>query len=321
MAIEAHRERWPIAGPFRISRGDKTAAEVVVVAVRRGGVVGRGESVPYARYGESLEGVEAAIRGLPGDVDREALADLLGPGAARSAVDCALWDLEAKTAGRRVWELAGLAPPRPTVTAVTLSLDSPDAMARAAAARRGCPLLKVKVGADAVIERLEAVRAERLDATLIVDANEAWSIDLLVSLGPELARLGVAMVEQPVPAEQDAPLREVDVPVPLCADESCHTVSDLEWVRGRYDAVNVKLDKAGGLTGALALARGARDVGLGVMLGCMVCTSLAIAPATTLLSLADHVDLDGALLLARDRTPGLRYEGAMVYPPDTTLWG
>lgn len=321
VAIDARLERWPIRGSFRISRGGRTEAEVVVVAIHRDGLVGRGEAVPYARYGETAEQVLAAVRGLSPDVSHPQLAELLPPGAARSAVDCALWDLAARASGRRVWELLGVPAPSPVTTAWTISLDSPEAMARATAQRPGATLLKVKVGAEAVVERLEAVREAAPAARLIVDANEAWSVGTLADLAPELARLGVELVEQPVPAAEDHGLAGLDLGVTLCADEACHTVGDLERARERYQAVNVKADKAGGLTGAAELALAARGAGLRVMLGCMVSTSLAIAPAMALAALADVVDLDGALLLARDREPGLRYEGLVVHPPDAAFWG
>ncbi len=319
--IRARREAWPIAGTFRIARGDKTEAEVVVVEIERGGVVGRGESVPYGRYGETVDSVLAAVGGLPPDVDRTSLQGLLAAGAARNAVDCALFDLEARSAGRRAWEIAGSPEPAPVPTAFTLSLDAPEAMAARAADEADRPVLKLKVGAEGVLARVQAVREAAPGPALIVDANESWTLALYVELAPRLAELGVALIEQPLPAGLDEGLSGVDRPVLVCADESCHTQTDLPALRGRYDAVNVKLDKAGGLTEALALARAAPQAGLGVMVGCMVGTSLGLAPATLLTPFASFVDLDGPLLLARDREPALRFEGSLVYPPDPVLWG
>ena len=318
--FEAAVESFPLARAFTISRGSRTQARVVTATVRDGGHVGRGEGVPYARYGETAEGVAAAIEGARATT-REALALELPPGAARNALDCALWDLEAKRTGRRAWELAGLPAPGPEVTAYTLSLDAPEAMRAQAAEHAHRPLLKVKLGAEGDMARLEAVRAGAPRARLIVDANEGWSAEAYAELAPHLARLGVAMVEQPLPAGADEALAGMERPVPVCADESCHDRASLPALRGRYDLVNVKLDKAGGLSEALALRDAARAGGFGVFVGCMVGSSLAMAPAVLVAQGADYVDLDGPLLLARDREPPLRYDGAGVHPPEAALWG
>jgi L-alanine-DL-glutamate epimerase-like enolase superfamily enzyme len=319
--ISIEREAFPLARAFTISRGSKTAAQVLTVRVTRGGITGWGECVPYGRYGETPDSVAAQVAGLPPGIDRQALQAALPAGAARNAVDCALWDLAAKAGGMRVWQMAGLPEPGPLVTAYTLSLDTPDAMRAQAAANAHRPVLKVKLGSEADMPRIEAVRQGAPDAALIVDANEGWTADLYAALAPHLQRLGVRLVEQPLPAGQDAALAEMARPLPVCADESCHTVEDLPRLRGRYDLVNVKLDKAGGLTGALALVQAARAQGFGVMVGCMVGTSLAMAPAVLAAQGADWVDLDGPLLLSRDREAALRYSNGAVSPPEATLWG
>ncbi|QIB35410.1 N-acetyl-D-Glu racemase DgcA [Ancylobacter pratisalsi] len=322
--LETTIERFPIRGRFTIARGSKTEAVVVLAELRDGDFTGRGECVPYARYGESTEGVVAAIEAVGGalaaGLDRRALQRLMPPGAARNALDCALWDLEAKHAGRPVHALAGLPGPAPVVTAYTLSLDAPEAMAEAA---RSCghSLLKLKLGSAGDPARLSAIRAAVPTARLIVDANEGWTPGDLAENLAACADAGVELVEQPLPAGADALLGEIERPVPVCADESVHGRDTLPQLIGRYDAINVKLDKTGGLTEALALAREARAAGLDIMVGCMVATSLAMAPALLLAPLARFVDLDGPLLLARDRTPALRYEGSLVYPPEPALWG
>jgi L-alanine-DL-glutamate epimerase-like enolase superfamily enzyme len=314
-------ETFPLRAAFTISRGSRTEAQVLTVTVARGGATGRGECVPYARYGESVGSVAAQIRALPPDIDRAALQAALPPGAARNAVDCALWDLEAKLARRRVWELAGLPAPGPVVTAYTLSLDAPERMEAAARAHAHRPLLKIKLGTPDDMPRLEAVRRGAPAARLIVDANEGWTAEIYAELAPHLRRLGVEMVEQPLPAGQDQALAEIARPLPVCADESCHDRGSLPALAGKYDMVNVKLDKTGGLTEALALAAAARTAGFGVMVGCMVGTSLAMAPAVLVAQGAAIVDLDGPLLLARDRDPPLRYDAAGVHPPVPALWG
>jgi L-alanine-DL-glutamate epimerase-like enolase superfamily enzyme len=298
---------------------------VVVVKLYDGSVRGRGEAVPYGRYGETTGGVLAAIEGLRDRIEagltREALQPLLPPGAARNALDCALWDLEAKRAGVRAWTLAGRARLDPVKTAYTLSLASPEAMGEAArvAARR--PLLKLKIGGPDDLDRVEAVRAAAPKARLIVDANEALSFEQLRALAPDFARLGVKLVEQPLPIGQDQALDGYDSPVPLCADESLHTRAELDACVGRYACVNIKLDKAGGVTEALALRAAAEAKGFEIMAGCMVATSLAMAPALLIAQGAAFVDLDGPLLLARDREPGLTYLGSLIEPPPADLWG
>ena len=318
-------ETWPLKHAFRISRGAKTEALTVTAEIADGPHSGRGEAVPYPRYDETPEGARSAIEGLRRAIEagltRPSLQDALPPGAARNALDCALWDLEAKQAGRPAWELAGLAPPQPCVTAVTLSLDTPEGMGRAAARHAAMPLLKLKVTGEGDLDRIRAVRANAPGARLIVDANEGWTAPMLDALLPAFAALGVEMVEQPLPAADDGALAGRRFALPLCADESCHTRADLPRLAGRYRMVNVKLDKTGGLTEALALAAEARAMGLRLMVGCMVGTSLAMAPAALLAGGADYVDLDGPLLLARDRTPGLGYDGAALQPPEPALWG
>ncbi len=317
-------ERFPIRGSFTIARGSKTEAAVVTATLRDGAFVGRGECVPYARYGESVEGVTAALTALQGAVaaglTREALQAVLPAGAARNALDCAMWDLEAKRAGVRVHELAGLPAPKPVVTAYTISLGTPQGMADAAAAC-GHELLKLKLGADGDPERLAAIRAAVPGVRMIVDANEGWTAANLVANLAACEKAGVELVEQPLPADDDALLDRVARPVPVCADESAHGLDSLPSLIGRYDALNIKLDKTGGLTEAVALARAARAAGLDIMVGCMVATSLAMAPALLLTPLARVVDLDGPLLLAADRAPSLRYEGSVVHPPEPALWG
>ena len=320
------RESWPLAGVFRISRGARTAAHTVLVEIRDGVATGRGECVPYARYGETVDSVVASIEGLRGELEaglgREALAGAMAPGAARNAVDCALWDLEAKRAGRRAWESASERSPGPVVTAYTLGLDEPDAMREAAARHADRPLLKVKLDGDRVTERVAAVRAGAPDARLIVDANEGWTVETLRRSLSALAGLGVELVEQPLPAGADAALADIERAVPVAADESCHTRTDLPTLAGRYDVVNVKLDKTGGLTEALALRDAATSAGFGIMVGCMLATSLAMAPALLVAQGARFVDLDGPLLLARDREPGLDYHpDGRVDPPSPALWG
>jgi L-alanine-DL-glutamate epimerase-like enolase superfamily enzyme len=319
--IDVTREVFRLAQVFTISRGSRTEAQVLSARVSAGGVTGRGECVPYARYGETLESVAAQIAGLPGDLTREGLQDLLPAGAARNAVDCALWDLEAKRSGRRVWDLAGLPAPGPEITAYTLSLDSPEAMETQAAKHAHRPLLKIKLGTPDDMPRLEAVRRGAPGATIIVDANEGWSAAVYADLAPHLLRLGVALVEQPLPAGEDDALLGMDRPVPVCADESCHDRASLPGLRGKYDMVNIKLDKTGGLTEALALRAAARAEGYGIMVGCMVGSSLAMAPAVLVAQGAAFTDLDGPLLLAEDRAPALRYDAAGVHPPEAALWG
>ncbi len=319
--ITVQADSFRLAEVFTIARGSRTEARVLRVTVERGGVTGQGECVPYARYGESLDSVTAEIEALSQDITRAALQDALEPGAARNALDCALWDLEAKQAGRRVWDLAGLPEPGPAITAYTLSLDTPEKMEASAARHAHRPLLKIKLGTPDDMPRLEAVRRGAPGAKIIVDANEGWSADVYADLAPHLTRLGVALVEQPLPAGQDDMLAEIARPVPVCADESCHDRASLSGLKGKYDMVNIKLDKTGGLTEALALKQAALADGYRIMIGCMVGTSLAMAPATLLAQGADYTDLDGPLLLAEDRDPPLRFDEAGVYPPEPALWG
>ena len=316
---------FPIAGRFVIARGAKTEALVVTVTLTEGAHRGRGECVPYARYGESVAGVVAAIEGcraaLARGADRAALQDLLPPGAARNALDCAFFDLEAKRAGRPVAEIADFRELKPLVTALTLSVGTPEEMFSAAEAAADWPLLKVKLAGQGDAERLAAVRAGAPRARFIVDANEAWREADLEENFDICAKLGVDLIEQPLPAAADGLLARIARPVPVCADESAHAREDLEALCDRYDAVNIKLDKTGGLTEALAMAKEAQRLRLKIMAGCMVGSSLAMAPAMLIAQWADWVDLDGPLLLARDREPGLVYEGSTVFPPRAELWG
>jgi L-Ala-D/L-Glu epimerase len=318
-------ERWPIAGSFTISRGAKTEAVTVVAEVSQGGLTGRGECVPYARYGETAEATLAALQAmgepLSRGLDRQALQAAMPAGAARNALDCALLDLEAKSAGRRVWALLGRPAPRPCTTAYTISLGTPDAMATATAKAAHRPLLKIKLGGDGDGARIAAVRKAASESELIVDANEAWTPDNLEQNLAACAEAGVTLVEQPLAAGKDEMLARIRRPIAVCADESVHDRASLEGLRARYDAVNIKLDKTGGLTEALAMADAAQALGFEIMIGCMVATSLAMAPAMLLAQQARFVDLDGPLLLARDRDGGLRYDGSLVYPPEAALWG
>ena len=323
--LSATDERWPLANAFVISRGTKTEAEVVVAELLQDDVRGRGECTPYARYDETPTSVLAQIAGVRDAVEagcgRGELQGLLPPGAARNALDCALWDLEAKLTGQRAFSLAGRARLDPVKTAYTISLGQPERMAETAvqAARR--PMLKLKLGAPGDLERVQAVREAAPRTRLIVDANEGWDFATLQALAPDLARLDVKLIEQPLRAGEDAVLEDYDCPVPLCADESLCSRAELGDCSRRYGCINIKLDKAGGLTEALALATEARALGLKIMIGSMVATSLSMAPALILAQGADVVDLDGPLLLARDREPGLVYLGSMIEPPRPELWG
>ena len=329
LGLTVTAERFPIAGSFAISRGAKTEAVVVVAALDDGTVTGRGECVPYARYGESIASVTAAIEAmraaLAAGLDRTGLQSAMPPGAARNALDCAFWDLEAKSSGRRVWQLGGLAEPTPLTTAFTISLGDPAAMAQAAAAAASRPLLKIKLGGDESnggdAARIAAVRAAAPNVTLVVDANEGWREEHLAAELAACAAAGVVLVEQPLPEGRDEALSRIARPIPVCADESVHDRASLSALAGKYDAVNIKLDKAGGLTEALAMAEAATRAGFTIMAGCMVATSLAMAPAVLLAQRARFTDLDGPLLLARDRSPGLTYTGSRVEPPDPALWG
>ena len=322
-------ERWPIAGSFAISRGAKTEAVVVVAELADGQLRGRGECVPYARYGESVDNVSAAIEAirpaLAAGLTRAGLQSAMPAGAARNALDCAFWDLAAKRSGCRVHELAGLPAPRPLTTALTISLGRPDEMAAAAAKVAQRALLKVKLGGNDELggdgARIAAVRAAAPRATLIVDANEGWTDGNLAAHLAACAAAGVVLVEQPLPEGRDAALGGLQRPIPVCADESVHDRASLSALKGKYDAVNIKLDKTGGLSEALAMAEAAAQAGLAIMAGCMVATSLAMAPAMLLAQAARFVDLDGPLLLAKDRADGLRYVDSLVYPPTPALWG
>jgi L-Ala-D/L-Glu epimerase / N-acetyl-D-glutamate racemase len=318
-------ERWPITGTFTISRGAKTEAVTVTAEVSRGGMTGRGECVPYPRYGETPEATLAALRAmqepLQRGLDRLGLQSAMPAGAARNAMDCALIDLEAKTAGQRAWNLLGRQPPQACTTAYTISLGTPEAMAEATTQAAHRPLLKIKLGGDGDGARIAAVRKAAPNSELIVDANEAWTPDNLAQNLAACADAGVTLIEQPLPAGKDEALARITRPVAVCADESVHNRASLDGLRGRYDAVNIKLDKTGGLTEALAMADAAQALGFEIMVGSMVATSLAIAPAMLLTRQARFVDLDGPLLLARDRDGGLRYDGSLVYPPEAALWG
>jgi L-alanine-DL-glutamate epimerase-like enolase superfamily enzyme len=319
-------DRFPIAGKFTIARGSRTEAVVVTATITEDGATGHGECVPYPRYGETVEGVAAAIEAVRPRIEegltREALQDLMPAGAARNAVDCALWDLDAKRSGIRAHLTAGLNRWPPVTTAYTISLGSPDEMAEAAAKAASRPILKVKFGApDGDMERIRAVRRSAPQATLIADANEGWTEENLERHLAVCADEGYALVEQPLPAKADGFLGRIPHPIPILADESVHDRASLDRLVGLYEVVNIKLDKTGGLTEALALADAAEAKGFSLMIGCMVGTSLAMAPALVLAPHARFVDLDGPLLLARDREPGLRYEGSIVYPPEPALWG
>jgi L-alanine-DL-glutamate epimerase-like enolase superfamily enzyme len=323
--LEARIEHWPIEGNFTISRGAKTEAVVVVANVTHGNTTGRGECVPYPRYGETPEATLAAIIAMKDAIgrglNREALQAAMPPSAARNALDCALLDLEAKQIGIRIWDRLGRLAPRPTVTAYTISLGSPETMAAATAKAAHRPLLKIKLGGEGDSARITAVRQAAPDSELIVDANEAWTEANLEQNLAACAKAGVTLVEQPLPAGQDGRLAQIQRPIAVCADESVHDRASLGTLRERYDAVNIKLDKTGGLTEALAMADAAAAQGFDIMVGCMVATSLAMAPAMLLAQQARFVDLDGPLLLKRDRDGGLRYDGSLVYPPDAALWG
>jgi L-Ala-D/L-Glu epimerase len=319
--ISVLEDVFPLRDRFTISRGSKTEARVLTVRITHGGVTGWGECVPYARYGETVESVRAAIEALPGDITRTGLQSALPPGAARNAVDCALWDLAAKQAGRRVWDVARLAVPGPVITAFTLSLAPPDDMRAAAAANAHRPVLKIKLGTPDDMPRLEAVRQGAPRSVLIIDANEGWTPEIYTDLAPHLIRHGVALVEQPLPAGQDDMLAELARPLPVCADESCFDRASLAGLKGKYDMVNLKLDKTGGLTEGLQTRDLAREMGFKIMVGCMVGSSLAMAPAVLLAQGAEWTDLDGPLLLSEDRPHPLRYDDEGVHPSDANLWG
>ncbi len=323
--LDYRAERWPLAAPFRIARGSRTHAEPIVVTIREDGFTGRGECLPYARYGETVDSVMAQIRAIELAIQqgltRAELQTALAPGAARNALDCALWDLHAKQQNQPIWQLAELPSPTPLTTAFTLSIDTPELMA-IAAQKRFYPLLKLKCAGDEQDgARISAVRQASPNSQLIVDANEAWDSALYEALLPQLIRDRVSLIEQPFPAQDDGALAALPRPIPVCADESCHTVADLADLAARYDAINLKLDKTGGLTAALALRQAARAANLQLMVGCMVATSLAMAPAFFLAQSAQFVDLDGPLLLAEDRPHAFAFVGSEMQLPTRALWG
>ena len=325
-SLSVSQESWPLANVFRISRGARTVSEVIVAEITDAGAVGRGECFPYARYGESLDSVEAQIRSCAGAMaegaSREDLLSILPAGAARNAVDCALWDLEAKRAGARAWTLAGLGETEPVTTVYTLGVDTPDIMAGKASENRARPRLKLKMTGDGLdLERVARIHDAAPDTGLVVDANEGWTIEQYLEVAPKLAALGVEMIEQPLPAADDGALQGVERVVPVCADESCHDSAGLAGLIGKYDMINIKLDKTGGLTEALRLRDAAVAAEFGIMVGCMIGTSLAMAPGVLVAQGARVVDLDGPLLLASDRDPGLTYEGSVILPPPAVLWG
>jgi L-alanine-DL-glutamate epimerase-like enolase superfamily enzyme len=324
LRIDAREEIWPLKEPFRISRGSRTEARVVVVTVSDGQYTGRGEGVPIGRYNQTCASVIAQIESIQSvrDLDRDKLQQLLTPGAACNALDCALWDLEAKRSGKRVWELANIPIVPEVETSFTISLDTPERMAASAKANSNRPILKLKLGGDKLdLQRVEAVREAAPASRLLIDANESWSPEHYRKIVPTLKELGVELIEQPFPADADEVLETLDRPVPVCADESCDTTPGLPRLNNRYDVVNVKLDKTGGLTEALSLCERARESGFKLLIGCMVGTSLGMAPARLLASAADYVDLDGPLLLARDRDHGLPYQNGKIGMPARDLWG
>lgn len=319
--IKSYSESFPLASEFSISRGTKTHAHVVRVEVSDGKYTGNGECMPYARYGESVEGVRELIASLPQNVTRKELQEIMPAGAGRNAVDCALWDLEAKQTGVPVWQLAGLAEPKEVTTAFTLSLDTPEAMEANARENAHRPLLKLKLGTPNDIPRLVAVRNGAPNSKIMVDANEGWEVSTLKELQPALDAVGVELIEQPLPEADDTALIKSNIRIPLCADESCHTSQGLADLKAKYNVLNIKLDKTGGLTEALHMKRLAEKMDFQIFVGCMVATSLAMAPAVLLAQGASYVDLDGPLLLAEDRPNALRYEGSTIYPPTSELWG
>ncbi|HRD76884.1 MAG TPA: dipeptide epimerase [Hyphomicrobiaceae bacterium] len=327
LVTRAWSEVWPISGQFVISRGARTEARVVVAEAEIDGVTGRGECTPYPRYGETIEGTLSAIEALDGrlygppKVARARLASILPPSAARNAVDCAIWDLEARLSGQPVHILAGLPAPRPVLTCYTLSLGTPEAMADAARRHADKPLLKLKLGGAGDAERMRAVREARPDARLVADANEAWQAADLEPLLAAAADAGLELIEQPLPQGADDALARIKRIVPVCADESAHTTDSLDALRGRYDAVNIKLDKTGGLTEAIRMHAEAHRLGFRIMVGCMLATSLSMAPAALIATEGDFADIDGPLLLARDRAPGISYANGQASLPATGLWG
>tara|TARA_B100001559_G_C16464860_1_gene606009 strand:+ start:294 stop:1280 length:987 start_codon:yes stop_codon:yes gene_type:complete len=325
-SFNIHIEAWPLAGAFRISRGTRKVSDVLMVEVNDGNYVGRGECFPYARYGEDIDSVQKQLNSVRSEIehglDRQALLNVLAPGAARNAVDCALWDLEAKRAGVRVWDLADLPAPEPVTTVYTLGVDEPAIMGERARENSDRPRLKLKMTGDgADLERVRNIHKNAPNARLVVDANEGWTIEQYLEYAPQFKELGVEMIEQPLPSTDDEQLSGVDRPIPVCADESCHDRATLQSLVGKYDMINIKLDKTGGLTEALNLRDAALKQGLSIMVGCMIGTSLAMAPGILVAQEAAIVDLDGPLLLAEDRAPGLSFTGSIIHPPETRLWG
>ena len=325
ITLTVSNDAFKLAQVFTISRGSRTQAEVITVTLSDGQHHGRGECVPYARYGESMDSVNAQIASVRADIEsgmqRDALQKALPAGTARNALDCAMWDLAAKQAGTTVSQLAGLKDPETVTSCYTLSLDEPAKMRASAAEHANMPVLKIKLGGKGDLERLRAVREGAPNSRLVVDANEGWSIEDYLKLAPIMVDLGVALVEQPLPAGNDDALMGIERTLPICADESCHDVQSLEKLKGKYDFINIKLDKTGGLTEALALKAAAEAAGFKIMVGCMVSTSLAMAPAVLVAQGAEVVDLDGPLLLAEDREPAIEFNGAILSPAPSELWG
>jgi len=325
MQVNLVNESWPIEGSFTISRGSRTHANVVVVQLQQGEYVGRGECVPYARYDESIDSVIAQLASLKEQINagltREQMQSLLPAGAARNALDCAYWDLTCKQSQQRIWQQMDNAQPSSLVTAFTLSLDTPERMKAAAIKNAHRPLLKLKLAGEGDVERVAAVREGSPDARIIVDANEGWNEAQYLAMVPELVKLGVEMIEQPFPASDDAALEHLPRPITLCADESCHDRSSLKHIIGRYDMINIKLDKTGGLTEAIALKEEAEKAGLQIMVGCMLATSLAMAPAFMIAQNVQVVDLDGPLLLSKDRQPGIEFDESQMNVYAAALWG
>jgi L-alanine-DL-glutamate epimerase-like enolase superfamily enzyme len=324
-ALNIRHRTFPLRSPFRISRGVKTAADAVTVELEQGGCVGRGESIPYGRYGESVASVMAQIEkvrdAMNAGMGRDELQAQLPAGAARNALDAALWDLESRLSHVPVWTQLVRSPHSPLVTALTVGIDTPQEMAKAASRITGARLIKIKVDADDPAGRIEAVRAAAPSARLIVDPNESWTIDILRQVQPALERASVSLLEQPLPANADDALLEFSSRIPLCADEACHTTSDLPSLLNRYQAINIKLDKTGGLTEAWRLLRDARARGFGVMVGCMVCSSLGIAPALEVAREADFIDLDGPFWLQSDYADGVTLRDGLLLPPSPGFWG
>ncbi len=321
MKVTVHENCFRLKQPFTISRGSRTMAHVLTVEIADQGFVGRGECVPYKRYDETLESVSETIRSVSTPINRDTLQNAIPPGAARNALDCALWDLEAKKNGKAVWQLAGLRQLNPLISTYTISLNTPEGMYEEALANRERPILKVKLGGNGDIARIEAIRKAAPDAKVIVDANESCNKDDFPDLLTKLVELNIAMVEQPFPAGQDQFLKGFKSPIPVCADESCHDRNSLDDLVGKYSMINIKLDKTGGLTEALHLLWKGKDLGFDIMVGCMIGSSLAMAPAMLVAQYASIVDLDGPLLLADDRQHGLLFEGSKIFPPETSLWG